>query len=1021
MLQKIKTLIILFVSTITLTIAQEKGKIAGKIQDAGTSEELIGVAVGVKGSSQGSVTDIEGHYLLSLEPGTYTLVINYVGYNTKEISSIEVKSGETTTLNVTLEETTIQTEEVVVTATYQKESVDALMLERKNAVAVSDGISADLIKKTPDKNTSDVLKRVSGASIQDNKYAIIRGLNERYNTALVNGSPLPSTEPDRKAFSFDIFPSSLLESMTITKTATPDMPGEFAGGVIKIKTRDIPDKNFYNIDFGLKYNAITNNRAFKYYEGGKYDKIGLDDGTRKLPSNFPSQEDLTGSSIDPNNSSSIFALNEQRAESGKMLSNNWEVKEKNRAPFGSSVQFSMGKVYKKFGGVAAITYNRNVRYVNLKRKDYDSNNKQEIDFNDDRYNDDVLIGGLINLAYKINSNHKISLKNTYNINSQDQMMLRTGSEKIRGNFANQAYNYNYSQNNLFSTQFGGEHFTSKLKLKYDWVLAYSRIDRKVPDYRTLRYQKAADNPNTKFQLPVNDNVDPQIAGRFNSNMRENIKSAGLDISRPIPTIAFIKSEIKVGIYYQQRERTFTARQFGITQAEGFIDQAGWTQAQKDSILSLDPSKIFDPKNFNYYSALKNIDPNYSKYDLELEKVNPDGSAIFNYVNPANKETAAKVLLSPDGTTKLLDLVTGEPLTINKGNIFTLKEDRSLTNTYTASSELKAGYFMLDHRFDKWARINWGFRVEAFDQRINSYLPNNDDIRTAQKLNLSYKKTDWLPSVNLTIYPFSKLNIRASYYKTVNRPEFRELAPFRFFDFVDFYMVEGNYKLERAVINNYDLRLEFFPGAGQVISLSYFYKDFTNPIEKVLVDVSDTRNINFINAPKATNRGWEFDIRQNLMILYPSSKILKRTTISGNYSRIKSNVDLNQVNGLLEKTRPLQGQSDYLANIGLNYIDEDHGFGVSILGNRVGRRIAFVGSGFYQSIWENPRTIIDLQITKNFWKNKLEGKIGISDLLAQKSYFYQDVDGNKKFNSDKDQAIFTYTYGTNITIGLGLRL
>jgi TonB-dependent receptor len=1021
MLRIIKTSFVLIICSITLVLAQEKGKISGKVQDAGTSEELIGVAVGIKGTSQGSVTDIEGNYSLSLEPGTYTLVVNYVGYKTKEVTDVVVTAGQTTDLKVTLEEATVETEEVVVTATFKKESVDALMLERKNAVAVSDGVSADLIKKTPDRSTSDVMKRVSGASIQDNKYAIIRGLNERYNTAMINGSPLPSTEPDRKAFSFDIFPASLLESMTITKTATPDMPGEFAGGVIKLKTRDIPDKNFFTLDLGTRYNTITNNRAFSYYEGGKYDRLGLDDGTRKLPSGFPSQEAIVGSGDDANDVTKTIALNETRARAAQMLPNNWEVKQKARAPWGSNLQATLGRTYKGFGLIAAITYNRNVKYVNLKRTDFDANNKKEIDFNDDRYNDDVMLGGLLNMAYKINQYHLISFKNTYNVNSQDQMMYRTGEESIRGNFANRAYNYNYSQNNLYSTQLGGEHFFSKLKLKADWVFGYSKLDRIVPDYRTMRYQrdsKAADS--IKFQVPLNNNVDPQIAGRFHSKMREDIRSFGFDVSRPLPTLAFIKSEVKVGVYIQSRERKFSARQFGITLAEGFSDKAGWSQAQRDSLLALPINSIFSNQNFNYFSVLKNVDPNYSNYNLELETINPDGSAIFKYVNPANNETAARVLLSPQGTTKLIDPVTNQPVEINNGNKFTLKEDRSLTNSYDAASDLKAAYFMLDHRFDRWVRMTWGFRVEGFEQRITSYLPNNDDIRTAEKFKLVYRKTDWLPSVNLTISPLSKLNVRTSFYKTVNRPEFRELAPFRFFDFVDFYMIEGNVKLERATINNYDVRLEFFPGAGQVISASFFYKQFTNPIERVLVDVSDTRNINFLNAPSATNRGVEFDLRQNLMIFAPSNKILQRITISGNYARIASEVNLSNIQGLLEPERPLQGQSNYLANIGVNYIDEDHGYSLSAMGNRVGRRIAFVGSGLYASIWENPRTVIDLQATKLFWKKRLEAKITVSDLLAQKAFFYQDIDNDKKFKSDKDQAIFTYTYGTNVSFTMGLR-
>ena len=138
---------------------------------------------------------------------------------------------------------------------------------QKNSANVSDGISAETIKRTPDKNTSDVLKRISGASIQDNRFVIVRGLNDRYNTALLNGAPLPSSESDRKAFSFDIFPSNMIDNLVITKTASPDLPGDFAGGVIQINTKSVPEKDFQAISVGTGYNTITTFKNQRTYKG----------------------------------------------------------------------------------------------------------------------------------------------------------------------------------------------------------------------------------------------------------------------------------------------------------------------------------------------------------------------------------------------------------------------------------------------------------------------------------------------------------------------------------------------------------------------------------------------------------------------------------------------------------------------------------------------------------------------------------------------------------------------------------
>lgn len=214
------------------TVYAQTGKLTGKIVDKTSGETLIGLTVGIDGSTKGASTDIEGRYVIAnLTPGKYSVTFRYLGYQTQTITDIEIKDGVATALNVVMQESAKQAlNEVVVTATYRQASVGALYAQQKNAIAISDGISSDVIKKSPDKNTGEVLKRVSGASVQDNKFIIIRGLSDRYNTALINNTPLPSSEPDRKAFSFDIIPSALIDNVIISKTATADLPGDFSGG-----------------------------------------------------------------------------------------------------------------------------------------------------------------------------------------------------------------------------------------------------------------------------------------------------------------------------------------------------------------------------------------------------------------------------------------------------------------------------------------------------------------------------------------------------------------------------------------------------------------------------------------------------------------------------------------------------------------------------------------------------------------------------------------------------------------------
>ena len=265
-----------------------QSSIRGVVTDQATGETMPGVKIALDGTQKMALTDFDGKFSLNNIPeGKYSITAKYATYNTKTITDVVVKTGEPTIVNIAMGSAVSEQQEVVVTATMKKESNSALLLAQKNATTVSDGISAESIKRTPDRSTSDVLKRISGASIQDNKFAVIRGLNDRYNAAYINGAPLPSSESDRKAFSFDIFPANMLDNLVIIKTATPELPGEFAGGIIQVNTKSIPEDNFQSISIGGGYNTITTGKEKMTYKGGKLDWLGIDDGTRAMPKGIP--------------------------------------------------------------------------------------------------------------------------------------------------------------------------------------------------------------------------------------------------------------------------------------------------------------------------------------------------------------------------------------------------------------------------------------------------------------------------------------------------------------------------------------------------------------------------------------------------------------------------------------------------------------------------------------------------------------------------------------------------------------
>jgi outer membrane receptor protein involved in Fe transport len=345
--------------------------------------------------------------------------------------------------------------------------------------------------------------------------------------------------------------------------------------------------------------------------------------------------------------------------------------------------------------------------------------------------------------------------------------------------------------------------------------------------------------------------------------------------------------------------------------------------------------------------------------------------------------------------------------------FKLDEATNVDDNYQASSFLNAGFLMLDSKIAEKLRVVGGARLESYNQVFN-YI----EFGSNQAQRIDTTVTDILPSVNLIYSMNKKMNFRASFYQTVSRPEFRELAPFTFYNFVIDNIISGSPTLQRAKISNADLRYEFFPGAGQIISVSGFYKKFTNPIELInRTGTSGAPELYYTNVSGATSYGVEAEYRMNLGMLKKkdSTSFLKQITLYANASLIRSKVDLDSIVGS-EIDRPLQGQSPYIANAGIFFTNKKGDLSVSASYNVVGQRIYIVGNVQEPSVWENGRNVIDFQIAKTF-NEKFELKLNIKDLLAQELVFFQDLNGNKKYDLGTDNAWQEVQFGQTISVSL----
>ena len=964
------------------SIFSQTSLLKGTIIDDKTGKTIPGVDVNVSNTKFSTSSDFDGNFIISDLPiGTYEVQFSTSSYKTKIISEVVVTANEGASLTVSLVESQNELKEVVITKTKAKvESVKSLLIQQKNSVSVSDGISAESIKRTPDKSTSDVLKRISGASIQDNKFVIVRGLNDRYNTAYLNGAPLPSSEPDRKAFSFDMFPSNMLDNLVITKTATPDLPGEFAGGVIQINTKSVPDKKFQSLSIGGSYNTITTGKKQVTYNGGSTDFIGIDDGTRALSSSIPSVADF------------LILKYPEKVEIAKNSTTDWSLINKKFSP-NINFQYTIGNQFsikdKKIGVLAAVTYSKSNNYNEREITDFGFSGINKIkttDLKDDIYSTQILASGLANFSLKLNKNNLVNFKNIYSINSDDRVIERNGIP-ANGETADYFITYGnarwFTSNKIYSGQINGDHYLPNSRIRLAWVGSLSDVDRSIPNLRRNIYNKRVNEPGP-FQAYIPESgAGPEDGGSiFYSENKENIKSFKTDISKKFVSNEDLSTEIKIGAAYQERKRDFFSRQFG------YITGGNPSKTFDTSLLLLDDSEIFNPNNFG---------------------ILPSGKVGFS-----------------------------------------LYESTKYTDSYDASSALRAAYGMMDNIIHK-SRLIWGLRVESYNQILNALK----DRYTS--LNLNNEQTDFLPSINYIYGINRKQNLRISFSKTLNRPEFRELAPFAFYDFTTKFVTTGNENLKISKINNFDIRYEIYPANGQLFTFSIFYKKFTNPIESKAN--GNPNEISFQNAPSAINSGFEFEFRTLLSSFFnkaSETNFLNNITLFTNFSAIYSNVDLGNlaISSDPEKSRPMQGQSPYVLNSGIQYMNEQ-GLTIAANLNRVGNRIAIVGNIETQpTLWEKSRTFLDMQVSKSFIEKKLEIKLNIQNILGQDLIFYNNNDAiafipakdkenlpssffsifdgvsrevknftnslknyNNWYNSEKDDVVWKTKYGRTFSISI----
>ncbi len=926
----VKRLLVLWMTIVICRPMLWSGIVEGLVTDASNGDPLIGASI-MYADGKGTSTDIDGNYKLTVPNGKYTIVARYVGYVSFSKEIVVGDAPLKLDIAMTPDNTTLTT--VTVTGEVLRNTENATLRAQRDAYVTMTGVSEQQIKRTQDKDAGEIIRRIPGVSIIDEKFVMVRGLSQRYNNVWMNGCAVPSSEADQRAFSFDIIPSSQIDNMQVVKSASPEYPADFTGGFIMIETKDVPVKNTWSVAVGGGINDRTHFNDFLSYSGSATDFLGFDSGKRGLNNGINTTLAPQGNGFSLLNNG---------------LNNDWIVK--NSSPIADlSLSGNVSQRWKTDGGQtfglnASINYSNTYRtlknMVNNMFGAYDVTHDRSNYLRkatDDQYTNSVRLGALLGLVWISNDgSHRLELKQIVNQLGKSRYTWREGFD-AQSDYTEQA-EYYYQSRTTYNAGLQGKHTLSDSD-KLDWNLGYSYANRNLPDRRRYTVVEQ-DNGNMEV-----DNLN-DINREF-SYLSENLVSGGANWKHDF-LIGDIKPSLKIGAYGEYKNRNYNTRLFTYA----------WPSGQL-------------PQNMRYLDV---------------------------------------------PTQLLIDANYGD-------NALYLLEQVDWTNNYEAQNTLGSGYAALHlplfyNRLDVYG----GVRFESSHTRLTSHTRRQE----YSPLNTDYNYNDFFPSINLTGHLSEKQQVRASYSRTVNRPEFRELSTSVYYDFDLASNVQGNHNLAPAYIQNIDLGWEWYPNAGEIVSVSLFYKHFSNPIEWTYTVAGGTDLIySYMNAESADNYGVEVDMRKQLDFIS-----LPQLSLSLNASLIKSSVNFPA--GSRELDRPMQGQSPYLVNAGIFYNSDlgnpknswQKGWSGALLYNVIGKRIIGVGRSIgsgetdvrVPDSYEMPRHQIDLNLSKSFGAFDL--RLSVRDILSQKAQFKQF---EHTANGDVQQVTRSYTPGRTISITLSYKL
>jgi len=931
-----------------------EGTITGKIIDESTGEPLIGATVLVVETSQGDATDLDGQFnIKDIEPGTYTLRVSFISYATKVIKDVEVETGEVTNLEITMLPETSELDEVVVSARSIRNNEAALLAQRQKAITISNAISAEYISKSGSSNAADAMEKVTGASVVDGKYVYVRGLGDRYMNTRLNGSTVPSSDPEQNAVPFDLFPSSLLDNITTTKTFSPDMPGDFTGGSVNIKTKDYPDKFEMQLSVSSGFNSSVGlGGDVLLFGGGRTGFLGGNGDAHQIP------DILEDPDVEIPGIGEAFT-NEEKARELDMFSNafgNVMSPGSIDAPIDGSFSVSVGNRFEIFGKplglVAAFSQSRNYDgYSNGESSRFqltsnvESTDELNNDFRlqDQKGTEEVLWGGLANLSLKLSPRNELSFNFLFNKNVESTGRFLSGAfpRDLPDDALFQTRVLSFQEKSLNSFQLSGDHVISKKAhgIRFEWNASVADTEQDEPDLRFFTNDVLIREINGQVDstFAISPSIYP-VPTRYFRNLQDDSYQFDGALSIPFDNLVGTRARLKIGGSYSEKDRNFSEREF---------------QFRQDAIrFDGDEEGFFEPDNLG----------------IDEERTT---DSFFRF-----------------------------------GNF--LLDNTQIRNSYTGDQTTSAAFGMLELNLFDRLRFSGGMRLEATDISVQS----RDTTISRGRID----ESDLLPSVNLVYELSNRMNLRFAYGKTIARPTFREMAPFAAFNFVNSNIVVGNPELEMTKVDNFDVRWEWFIRPGEILAVSFFYKNFENPIEKVFNPIASASNpeIQFQNVNDATVFGAEFEVRKRLDQI---TEALQYFDIGFNMTLAQSNVDiaedeLSLIRALdpnADGSRQLQGQSPFVINADLSYSNPETGTNLSAFYNVFGKRMTEVSVGGTPNVFEFSRNQVDLVFDQRIVSD-IKAKISVKNLLKE------DFERGHTFKGN-DFLVEKFELGRSFSVGV----